>query len=151
MTDIKAITTAITSYTGSCFCGAVQLRVTGQPVAAGYCHCDSCRRWSAAPVNAFTLWSPQALEVIKGRELLGSFAKTERSTRRWCTACGGHLFTEHPVWGLIDVYAAVLPDFPFAPALHVNYAETVLPLADALPRQRDVPAEMGGSGVLMAA
>ena len=45
------------SYTGSCFCGAVAFTVTGEPAGMGYCHCESCRRWSAGPVNAFTLWS----------------------------------------------------------------------------------------------
>jgi hypothetical protein len=28
------------TYTGSCFCGAVQLTVNGEPVAMGYCHCE---------------------------------------------------------------------------------------------------------------
>jgi hypothetical protein len=36
-------------YSGLCFCGAVQFSVSGEPAAMGYCHCDSCRRWSAAP------------------------------------------------------------------------------------------------------
>jgi hypothetical protein len=43
-------------YAGKCFCGAVELTVTGEPVAMGYCHCNSCREWSAGPVNAFSLW-----------------------------------------------------------------------------------------------
>ena len=51
------------SYDGSCFCGAVRLIVTGEPVAMGYCHCESCRSWSAAPINAFTLWKPDAVVV----------------------------------------------------------------------------------------
>jgi hypothetical protein len=41
---------------GRCFCGAVEITVTGDPVGMGYCHCSSCRSWAAAPVNAFTLW-----------------------------------------------------------------------------------------------
>jgi hypothetical protein len=138
-----------TSYAGACFCGAVQLRVTGQPVAMGYCHCESCRRWSAGPVNAFTLWKPEALEVTRGRGQLGSYHKTERSHRKWCKSCGGHLFTEHPAWNLVDVYAAVIPELPFQPALHVNYLEHVLRVTDGLPKQKDVPAELGGSGVLV--
>jgi hypothetical protein len=28
-----------TTYEGSCFCGTVQISVTGEPVAQGYCHC----------------------------------------------------------------------------------------------------------------
>jgi hypothetical protein len=137
-------------YTGACFCGAIQIRVTGQPAAMGYCHCSSCRLWSAGPVNAFTLWKPEAVEVTHGRDQLGGFQKTALSHRRFCTRCGGHLFTEHGPWGLVDVYAAAIPAFRFQPQLHVNYGETVLPIADGLPKQRDLPAEMGGSGVLVA-
>jgi hypothetical protein len=140
---------ATLTHSGGCFCGAIQIRVTGEPVVMGYCHCESCRLWSAGPVNAFMLWKPETVEVTKGRDLLGGYRKTERSHRRWCQACGGHLFTEHPVWGLIDVYAAVVPEFRFRPAVHVNYAETVLKMADGLPKQRDVPIEMGGSGQLL--
>ena len=36
------------------------------------------------------------------------------------------------------------------PQLHVNYAETVLPMRDGLPKLRDFPAEMGGSGEIIA-
>jgi hypothetical protein len=56
-----------TSYTGQCFCGAVEIRVTGEPEVMGYCHCRSCRSWSGGPVNAFTLWPPEAVEVVKVR------------------------------------------------------------------------------------
>jgi hypothetical protein len=133
-------------YRGSCFCGAVELQVKGDPAAAGYCHCDSCRRWSAGPINAFTLWPPSAVAVTKGADQVASYNKTPRSMRKWCKACGGHLFTEHPHWNLIDVYAATIPDYPFKPGVHVNYQETVLHVHDGLPKMKDLPGEMGGSG-----
>lgn len=136
-------------YTGTCFCGAVELTVTGEPAAMGYCHCDSCREWSAGPVNAFSLWPPEAVRITKGADTIGSYQKTEKSIRRWCKTCGGHLLTEHPLWGVTDVYAAVIPDLPFKAALHVNYENTVLPMRDGLPKQKDFPAEMGGSGALL--
>ena len=41
--------------------------------------------------------------------------------------------------------------FAFEPAGHVNYAEQVLRMIDGLPKQRDMPAEMGGSGQLLPA
>jgi hypothetical protein len=138
------------AYKGRCFCGAVELRVAGKPVAMGYCHCTSCRQWSASPVNAFTLWAPGAVTITRGAEELAAYSKTERSIRKWCKTCGGHVLTEHPKWNLVDVYAAVIAEFPFSPALHVNYAETVLPLRDGLPKQKDVPREMGGSGTAVA-
>jgi hypothetical protein len=133
-------------HTGGCFCGAVQLQVTGAPEAMGYCHCSSCRSWSAGPVNAFTLWKPEKVKVTKGVEFLGRFKKTEKSDRQFCTKCGGHVMTDHPTFGLIDVYAATIPSVTFAPAVHVNYAETVLRMRDGLPKLKDFPAELGGSG-----
>jgi hypothetical protein len=134
------------TYQGSCFCGAVQFEVTGEPAAAGYCHCDSCRKWSAAPVNAFSLWQPDAVKVTRGADNIGTYNKTDRSYRKWCKTCGGHVFTQHPGFGLIDVYAAVIPDLPFDPHLHVFYEETALRIRDGLPKMADIPAELGGSG-----
>ena len=138
------------TYKGRCFCGAVELAVSGEPVGMGYCHCNSCRQWSAGPINAFTLWKPDSVKVVKGAEKIGSFNKTANSFRKWCTVCGGHLMNEHPVWGLVDVYAATIPEFPFKAGVHVNYEDTVLRIRDGLPKQKDVPTEMGGSNQLLA-
>jgi hypothetical protein len=135
------------SVDGSCFCGTVQIVLRGEPVAMGYCHCDSCRRWSASPVNAFTLWKPDAVRVTRGAEQVGTYNKTPRSFRKWCKVCGGHILTEHPQLGLIDVYAATIPDFAFTAGVHVNYQETVLQMRDGLPKLKDYPKEMGGSGL----
>jgi len=134
------------TYSGSCFCGAVQLTVTGAPAAMGYCHCRSCRHWSAGPVNAFALWKPDAVKITKGADDIGTYAKTPGSQRKWCKKCGGHVFTDHPTMGLYDVYAAVTPDHPFKPALHVHYGEKVLSVKDGLPKMKDLPKEFGGSG-----
>ena len=138
------------TYNGSCFCGAVQFTVSGEPAAMGYCHCESCRTWSAGPVNAFTLWNPEGVKVTRGADLIAGYNKTPVSHRQWCTKCGGHLFTNHPAWNLIDVYAAVIPGFAFQPGVHVNYQETKLRIKDGLPKMKDLPKEMGGSGVVLA-
>lgn len=134
------------TYTGSCFCGAVTLEVAGEPEGMGYCHCSSCRSWSGGPVNAFSLWKPEAITVTSGAENIATFAKTPLSERRYCAKCGGHLMANHPPLGLVDVFAATLPGLPFQPGVHINYAETVLPMKDGLPKLRDFPAEFGGSG-----
>ena len=138
------------SYKGSCFCGAVKFTVSGEPAGMGYCHCESCRHWSAGPVNAFTLWSPEAVKITQGADNIGTYNKTPQSSRKWCKNCGGHIFTEHPEWGVTDVYAAVLPQLPFQPGVHVNYQEAVLHLRDGHPKMKDVPEEMGGSGDTLA-
>ena len=138
-----------TKYTGQCFCGAVALEVSGAPEAMGYCHCSSCRSWSAGPVNAFTLWKPDALKVTQGAASIGTHNKSPISYRKWCKKCGGHVFTEHPTMGLVDVYAAIIPKLHFEPALHVNYQETVLRIHDGKPKMQDMPKEMGGSGITL--
>jgi len=131
------------TYKGECFCGTVKIEVTGEPAGMGYCH---CRSWSAGPVNAFTLWQPGAVKVTAGAEHLGMFQKTPVSQRQFCRKCGGHVMSNHPPLGLVDVYAATLPTLAFKPGLHVNYAETVLPMRDGLSNIKDFPKEFGGSG-----
>jgi len=138
------------AYTGACFCGAVTVEVRNEPEVMGYCHCDSCRGWSASPVNAFVLWKPENVTVTKGEEHLGSYAKTEMSHRQFCRLCGGHVLTRHPTFGMVDVFAATTPDFPFKPSLHVNYGEKVLAIHDGLPKFKDFPAPFGGSGETLA-
>lgn len=135
----------MTTHTGECFCGAVHIEVTGEPEAMGYCHCSSCRSWSAGPVNAFTLWKPDAVRVTEGAEHVGVFQKTPVSQRQFCKKCGGHLMNNHPPLGLVDVYAATVPGVKFTPGVHVNYAKTVLPMKDGLPKFADFPAAFGGS------
>jgi hypothetical protein len=138
------------TFKGQCFCGAVTVVVTGDPVGAGYCHCDACRSWSASPVNAFTLWKPEAVKVTQGDDKLGEYHKNERAYRKWCKVCGGHVMTRHPEWDLVSVYAGTIPALPFAPELHVNYESTVLPMKDGLPKFKDFPKQSGGTGETIA-
>jgi hypothetical protein len=139
----------MSTHKASCFCGAVEVTLEGAPAAMGYCHCASCRHWSAGPINAFTLWKPESVKITKGADRLAKFNKSEHSFRRWCTSCGGHVLTEHPGMGLTDVYAAVIEGLKFQPGLHVHYGEAVVRVKDGLPKQKDMPKEMGGSGVLL--
>ena len=135
---------------GQCFCGAVEVEVEGAPEAMGYCHCESCRSWSASPVNAFSLWKPDSVKVTKGADNIGVYAKTAMSERQFCKTCGGHLMANHPPLAMTDVYAATIPGLDFKPMLHVNYAERVLDVKDGLPKMKDFPKEFGGSGDVIA-
>src|SRR5215831_7162127 len=69
---------------------------------------------------------------------------------QYCKRCGGHLMTNHPPLRLVDVFAATLPTLKFRPGVHINYAETVLPVRDGLPKLKDFPAQFGGSGEQLA-
>jgi hypothetical protein len=140
----------IMTHKGSCFCGAVTVEASGSPEAMGYCHCASCRSWSGGSVNAFTLWKPEAVKVASGSEHVATFAKTPKSHRKYCSKCGGHLMTDHPTFGLVDVFASTIPSLDFKAGVHVNYGETVLRMRDGLPKLKDFPAELGGSGQVVA-
>jgi hypothetical protein len=58
--------------------------------------------------------------------------------------------TNHPPLGMVDVFTATIRTLDFKPAVHVNYAETVLPIRDGLPKLKDFPKEFGGSGEAIA-
>ena len=70
------------------------------------------------------------------------YAKTPMSERQYCKKCGGHHMANHAPLGLVDIYAAMLP----TPSVHVNYAETVFPMRDGLPKLKDCPVAFGGAG-----
>ena len=72
------------------------------------------------------------------------------SERKYCSKCGGHLMTNHPTLKLVDVFTATIPALEVKPGGHVNYAETVLPIRDGLPKLKDFPKEFGGSGEAIA-
>ncbi len=144
-------------YQASCFCGQVKFTVTGTPEAMAYCHCESCRQWSAGPISAFTLWQPASLKITQGLDNIAGFDKnpisgdnTVVSNRVWCKTCGGHLYTDHPTMGLIDVPAVIIKDLNFNPAFHVHYQETVHPTQDGLQKFKDLPKQAGGSGIELA-
>ena len=136
-------------YSAKCFCGQIELEVTGDPIFQGFCHCDSCRSWLGAPVHAATLWPLENVSISRGAEVLATYKKSDRSHRKHCTVCGGHVINAHREEGFIDVRAPVLKDFIFKPTIHVHYGERILSMHDDLPKYKDLPSEFGGSGTLI--
>lgn len=49
-----------------------------------------------------------------------------------------------------SIYAAMLPQLKFEPGVHVNYQEIVLHVHNGKPKFKDMPLEMGGSGINLA-
>ena len=126
------------NYEGSCYCGAVTVSVAGEPMAAGYCHCNSCRKWHSAPVNAFCIW-PKDKVSISG-EQIGSEVDPQ-SRRISCSKCGGCVGIEKPELGMMAVYAMTLhgSGMKYDPKWHIFYPERVMELNDGLPKFVDLP------------
>lgn len=135
-------------HQGACFCGAVQIEARGAPFAMGYCHCKPCRAWSAGPVTAYMLWQPGMVSVTAGGDKLTVYSRDGNLHRKCCSVCGGNVLSELE-GRFTDVFAAVLPTVEFSPEVHVNYESSVLRIQDGLPKLKDFPAEMGGSGELL--
>jgi hypothetical protein len=129
-----------------CFCGAVQVELSGEPAVQVYCHCSSCRGWLGAPIHAATLWPAASVRVVKGEEKLGLVKKTEASHRQFCTSCGTPVLVNHPAIGMVDVPAGTITGLDWKPTLHVHYGEKVMQMKDGLPKFKDFPKEFGGSG-----
>lgn len=136
----------MSTYTANCMCGAISVEVEGEPAAMGICHCKDCRAWSASPVNGFAIWPPDKMTVTKGEDQVKSYASSEGHQRAWCKKCGGHVFHDVGPLGVVDVYASLVEGLEFKPALHLNYESTIMPMKDGLPKFKDFPSDLGGSG-----
>ena len=139
----------MTTYTGSCMCGAVTVKVEGDPMAMLLCHCKDCRAWSASPVNGAAIWPPDKMTITDGEDQVQSYTSSEGHKRAFCRKCGGHVYHDAGPMGVVDVYASVLKDLEFKPAIHINYESTILPIKDGLPKFKDFPEELGGSGEMI--
>jgi len=80
-------------YEGGCLCGAVRFVATGQPKGVYWCHCQSCRRHSGAPVSVFAAYERAAYHVTKG-EITRFESTPGRTTRGFCSRCGSTLTCE---------------------------------------------------------
>ena len=135
-----------TTYSGACFCGAVQFEVTGEPMLQGFCHCNDCRGWSGGPVTSYALWQSGDVRFTAGGDKAVSYSKSGQAERSHCSECGGALMTAIPAAGMTDVYPHLLKGFSFQPQAHVHYGVRVVEMNDGLPKFKDMPAEAGGSG-----
>jgi len=81
------------NFEGGCLCGAVRFTATGEPKGVYWCHCQSCRRHSGAPVSVFVAFERTAYTVTQGE--ITTFDSTPGRTRRgFCARCGSTLTCE---------------------------------------------------------
>ena len=84
---------ATDQFEGGCLCGAVRFVATGQPIGVYWCHCQSCRKHTGAPVSVFAAFEPKSYRITKGE--IAKFDSTPGRTRRgFCARCGSTLTCE---------------------------------------------------------
>jgi hypothetical protein len=77
---------------GGCLCGAVRFEATGAPIDVAWCHCESCRKHSGAPVSVFVAIPHDAYKVTKGE--ITKFNSSPGRWRGFCARCGSTLTCE---------------------------------------------------------
>ena len=107
-------------HEGGCYCGGVRYRVSGSPLHATVCHCESCRRCCGAQSVAWVTFPVAAFEWVKGEPV--RFRSSPPVERTFCGACGTSLTYAHVEErpGDVDVTTASLDDpEAFPPTKHV--------------------------------
>ena len=84
---------AAEQFEGGCLCGAVRFVATGEPKGVYWCHCQSCRRHTGAPVSVFVNYDRAAYRLIQG-EITRFDSTPGRTTRGFCARCGSTLTCE---------------------------------------------------------
>ncbi len=120
----------------SVFLRVVEVEVTGEPVAQGYCHCESCRSMAGAPVRGFTVWPTDAVRVTRGEDQLKGYSKTDFSDRRHCANCGGQVLIHHPTIAMTDVHSETLKASISSPGCTSITRRRCWPSATACPSSR---------------
>lgn len=121
---------------GGCLCGSMRFYISGTPRLIEYCHCNSCRKASGAPVVALAGVALDDFEFTKGDP--GRYESSPGVERTFCSNCGTSLtlfIEEYPEE--IYVSIAVLDDLSaMEPDVHIWRSDKVpwFETADELPR-----------------
>jgi hypothetical protein len=123
--------------TGGCHCGAVRYEAEGSPVYVPYCHCETCRKTTGAPVVMFVMFEQEQVRFTKGERKI--YASSPGVGRAFCPNCGTPLTYEGDWAGktIIEVHVSTLDDpETFVPDRHAFYGERIswFDVADRLPR-----------------
>jgi hypothetical protein len=77
-------------HTGSCLCGAVHFKATGQLGGVVYCHCSQCRKQTGHYYATTNILDDDLL--VEGAENITWFRSSEFGERGFCRTCGSALF-----------------------------------------------------------
>jgi hypothetical protein len=125
---------------GSCFCNAVQFKVSGAPKSVVNCHCNFCRKHSGAAFSTYVAVPEEALEITAGADFLATFQFAEDAHKHFCKQCGSPIFNKnarYPGLGIIYLGAIAEPA-RFVPTANI-YCESQLAWVPAIAELRAFP------------
>jgi hypothetical protein len=136
---------AIANMKVQCPCGAVEVRLTGQPVVQYFCHCDDCQAVHGKPYSC-SVYPASTVLVERGETDIFTLRISPRTR---CRQCGTYLFAEVPGYPVRGVNADLSPEGMFDPEFHIQCRYASAPITDDLPHFKGTPARFGGSDELM--
>ncbi len=77
--------------TGSCLCGAITYKITGEMAKVTACHCSQCRKQTGTYYSASTIADDQ-IEIHDERDRLNWYSASEQAQRGFCSNCGSAMF-----------------------------------------------------------
>lgn len=112
-------------HEGRCLCGAVRFTASGPAKWTAYCHCESCRRHTGAPISAYAGFACDCVQF--SGQAISYYASSPGVRRGFCPTCGSTLTFEGERWlGEIHLHVAAFDrpeDFP--PTSHAYASERV--------------------------
>ena len=130
-----------------CLCGAIKMKLKGDPVAQFYCHCEDCQKAHGAAYVPVAIYPAASVELVAGQPRMWKVKATPRFT---CEQCGTRVFAEPPGLGMRGVLAHLLPPGTFKPAFHIQCQHALIPVKDELPHFKGFPAAFGGSDEMVS-
>ena len=113
-------------HQGGCLCGAVRFETHGPARWTGYCHCQSCRRHTGAPVSAFAGFATSQVRIVKGA--IAKYASSTDVARGFCGQCGSTLSYEGARWpGEFHVHVGAFDDPQAFPPTGEGFTNERLP------------------------
>ncbi|KXV02127.1 aldehyde-activating protein [Caballeronia megalochromosomata] len=120
-------------HEGGCACGAVRVRVVGEPKEVNLCHCMTCRRIHGAPFGVYAIFARSAVQVS------GDTVGWESSTtgkRHHCPSCGSPVYLAFDGIDEIEVPTGIFDETGVYPPQYEIWCRSAEPWHDAQGRPR---------------
>jgi hypothetical protein len=111
----------MSSRTASCTCGQLRIRVDGEPLGVGVCHCLACQQRTGSVFAALASFRAPFEVFGIASEYVRTGDQGAQFRFRFCPVCGTNLFhTEEGMSGSVGVAVGAFadPTFP-APSVSV--------------------------------
>jgi hypothetical protein len=129
---------------GTCYCGAVEVAVTGKPLSVSICHCTTCQKLGGGPFGVQSLHRQTNFKINKPPEELWSLQSSKHVTRYRCQTCGSPVYATLSGGKTFVVPRTMLfqdkkkandnYDDDYRPRHHMYYGSRIIDVNDDLPK-----------------